>query len=96
MGSCLSKPDRPKDVQHVEASSAAAPAPAAQEQAARNQQQQQVSVVPGASPAGSVEGWTAPEVVSWATGLGLGPQATAALQVRSPIAALCCCACPAC
>jgi hypothetical protein len=63
-------------------------------QDARQQQQQQQTQKPASQPSSAsvsaqlppvLEGWTPGDVLTWAAGLGLGPQAAAALQV--------CCAC---
>jgi hypothetical protein len=92
MGGCLSKPAL-SDAQHVEAAKSphvASEVPSTGHDGAKQgSEQQQVHLpdVPASSLSASgllppvLEAWSASDVLTWASGLGLGPAAAGALQV---------------
>lgn len=97
MGGCFSKPARPhaktegpaqQQSPNVPSVTATSTAPAAEPTQGKDQDIQQLSAQQ-ASPATSaqlptvLEAWSPADVLTWAAGLGLGPTAAGALQVRA-------------
>lgn len=97
MGGCFSKPARPHaqtegpaQQQSLNVPSVTAPstAPAAEPTQGKDQDIQQLSAQQASTATSAqlptvLEAWSPADVLTWAAGLGLGPTAAGALQVRA-------------
>jgi hypothetical protein len=102
MGACFSKPAR-SDADEADKATSSVPVPVSgtvPEQPKQDAVQhfQQLDSLPSSASVSAklppvLEGWTQTDVLTWAAGLGLGPRATAALQVSSCPCAVGCAIC---